>query len=302
MNELAPQQNYEGGFMTDNTRNDGGGALAKAQESKSVQEIQAALTIAQKFPRNQATAYQAIMESCKRKFLAEQAVYAYPRGTQTVSGPSIRLAEVLAQNWGNMDFGIKELESKDGFSVVEAFAWDMQTNTRNTKIFHVPHIRYSKKFGNQKLTDPRDIYELIANQGARRLRACILAVIPGDITEEAVNACERTMASDELPKEDRIRKLINAFKEVDVKVEHLEKRLNHKMDATSEAELVTLRNIYKSLKDGFAAREDFFDIGGPVVEGEGGIKDLISNKAKPKMPPVTNAPVDKETGEVYEKK
>jgi len=33
---------------------------------------------------------------------AEVASYEYPRGNEKVSGPSIRLAEVLAQCWGNM--------------------------------------------------------------------------------------------------------------------------------------------------------------------------------------------------------
>lgn len=298
-NELATQNT--GGFLS-NAPAVESNAMAKSQESKSVQEIQAALTIAQKFPRNQAQAYQNIMEACKRKFLAEQAVYAYPKGNQTVSGPSIRLAEVLAQNWGNMDFGIREISQVDGASIVEAFAWDMQTNTRSTKIFHVPHIRHTKK-GSYKITDPREIYEMCANQGARRMRACILAVIPGDLTEEAVLACEKTMASNDTPKADRIRSLINAFQELDVSVELLEKRLNHKMDATSESELVTLRNIYKSLKDGFAQREDFFDIGPAVAieASESSIDDLVKNKAKPKVQ-TTAVNVDKETGEVTEVK
>lgn len=258
-------------------------ALANAQESKAVQEIQAALTVAQKCPRSQAKAFENIMESCQRPFLAEQAMYAYPRGNQVVTGPSIRLAEVLAQNWGNMISGIRELSQSEGVSEVEAYAWDLQTNFQCNKIFHVPHERHTKQ-GKKRLTDPRDIYELIANQGARRLRACILAVIPGDIVEAAVKKCESTLSSGKEPLGDRIRKLINAFNEMDVKVEHLEERLGHKIEVTSEAELVTLRAIYKSLKDGMASREDFFTIGGiQSIESTNAIKDLISNKSKPKI-------------------
>ncbi|MDT1904179.1 hypothetical protein FPK34_26285, partial [Acinetobacter baumannii] len=78
------------------------------------------------------------------------------------------------------------LSSENGESTVEAFAWDVETNTRQTKVFQVPHIRYTRN-GSKKLTDPRDIYELVANNGARRLRACILGVIPGDVIDDAVN-------------------------------------------------------------------------------------------------------------------
>ena len=54
--------------------------------------------------------------------------------------------------------------------------------------------------------------------------------------------------------------MISAFDEYGVKIEHLEKRLGHNIDATIPAEIVTLKSIYKSLKDGMAKREDFFEI------------------------------------------
>lgn len=234
-------------------------SLAQAQAHKAVQEIQAALTIAASRPRNQAVAFQRIMQACDRPVLAEHAIYTYPRGGQVTSGPSIRLAEVLAQNWGNISFGIREISQKNGVSEVEAFAWDLETNVQATKIFQVAHLRYTKQ-GVKVLTDPRDIYETIANNGARRLRACLLAVIPGDIVDAAVARCEQTLSSGKEPLSKRVKKLISAFNDVQVKVEHIEKRLGHNLDAITENELVTLRGIYKSLKDGVAERDAFFDI------------------------------------------
>ncbi len=284
--------------------------LAHAQASKAVQEIQAALTIAAARPRNNAAAFQRIMEACDRPFLAESAIYTYPKGKTTVTGPSIRLAEVLAQNWGNLSVGIREISQSDGVSEVEAFAWDLETNFQETKIFHVSHVRHTKQ-GSYKVTDPREIYEMVANNGARRLRACILSVIPGDIVDAAVDRCQKTMSSGKEPIGERIKKLISAFNEVGVKVEHIEKRLGHNMDATVEAEMVVLRGIYKSLKDGMAKREDFFEIGGVASEGQAteSMKDLLANKSKPntaKTTPLPPEPVDntvkeffdEETGEV----
>ena len=75
-------------------------------------EIQSAMVIAKKFPRNETVAISRIMQACERLSLAESALYAYPRGGTTVSGPSIRLAEALAKNWSNIDFGVIELEQK----------------------------------------------------------------------------------------------------------------------------------------------------------------------------------------------
>lgn len=216
------------------------------------------MVIAKKFPRDETSAFNRIMNACKRKTLAETACYAYPRGGETVTGPSIRLAECMAQNWGNIDFGIVELEQKAGESQVMAYAWDLETNTRQTKIFTVKHERKAKGQIKQ-LDDPRDIYELTANQGARRLRACILGVIPGDVVESAVEACETTLKSgSKEPLIDRARKMVAAFGDYGVTQGMIESRLGHKLDAVSEQELVNLRKIFVSLKDGAAKREDFF--------------------------------------------
>lgn len=237
--------------------------------TRQAQEVQAAMVIAKKFPRDEVESYNRIMRACQRKSLAEQSMYEYPRGGTKVTGPSIRLAEAMAQNWGNLDFGIIELEQKNGESQVMAYAWDLETNTRQTKIFNVPHIRGTKK-GNIPLTDPRDIYELVANQGARRVRACILGVIPGDVIDSAIDECKKTLAGgNKEPLIDRVRKGIKLFEDnFSVTLEMLEKYIGCKSEAFSEHDMIRLNNVYKSLRDGMAKREDYFEIALPVDEKE----------------------------------
>lgn len=235
------------------------GVTAQAEVSRAAQEVQAALVIAKKFPRDPNTAYTKIIESCKRLSLAQRAVYKYPRGGEVVTGPSIRLAEVLAQAYGNLDFGIRELERKNGASLAESYCWDMETNLRVTKQFEVPHEIQLKGGKKKRLTDPRDVYEHVANNGARRLRACILGVIPGDIVESAVDQCKKTVAKgDGEPLGDRIRKMVAAFKEFGVSQEMIEEKLGHSVDLTTAEELVDLVAVYTALKDKQAKRSDFF--------------------------------------------
>ncbi|HDY6515851.1 TPA: hypothetical protein RRC01_006467, partial [Pseudomonas aeruginosa] len=99
------------------------------EQSRAVTEAQGKLILAKKFPRDEALAYSKIMNSCSRPTLAASGEYAYPRGGQTVSGPSIRLAEELARCWGNIEYGIRELSRQQGNSEMEAYAWDLETNT-----------------------------------------------------------------------------------------------------------------------------------------------------------------------------
>ena len=235
--------------------------------SRQAQEVQAAMVIAKKFPRDEVQSFNRIMRACQRKTLAEQAMYEYPRGNTKVTGPSIRLAEAMAQNWGNLDYGIIELEQKNGESQVMAYAWDLETNTRQTKIFSVPHIRSTKK-GNVTLTDPRDIYEAVANQAARRVRACILGIIPSDVVDAAVDRCNETLrGAYKEPLVDRVRTMAEVFeKEFSVNISMIEKYLGCKRDSFSENDFVRLKKVYRALRDGMAKREDYFEIGLPVTD------------------------------------
>jgi hypothetical protein len=209
-----------------------GGALVEVAIQREVAEIQAAMSIAKKFPRNQAQATDRILIACQRPTLAEGALYTYARGGSNITGPSIRLAEAIAQQWGNLQFGIRELEQRIGESTVEAYAWDLETNTRQVKIFQVKHVRHTKK-GAYNLYDPRDIYELVANQGARRLRACVLGVIPGDVVEAAVTQCESTLHAKADISPEAIQKMVGVFKEAGVTREMIEKRIQRKLDSMS---------------------------------------------------------------------
>lgn len=229
--------------------------------TRQAQEVQAAMMIAKKFPRNEFESFNRIMTACKRKGLAEKSMYEYPRGDTRVTGPSIRLAEAMAQSWGNIDFGVIELEQKNGESQIMAYAWDLETNTRQTKIFSVPHVRSTRK-GNVPLNDPRDIYEIVASQGARRLRACILGVIPGDVVESAISQCEKTLIGDgKEPLTDIIRTVAGTFEtEYGVTVQMLEKFIGCKIESFTMQNLIRLKKVYVSLKDGMARREDYFEM------------------------------------------
>lgn len=255
-------------------------AMVMIEQSRAVQEVQAALVIAKRFPRDHATVYTRIMTACKRHVLASKAMYAYPRAGQTITGPSIRLAEVMAQNYGNLDFGIREIERRNGVSIAESYCWDMETNTRQTKVFEVPHEMQLKNKTKKVLTDPRDIYEIVANNGARRLRACILGIIPVDIVDAAVNQCKATLIKGNgQTLEDRVRAIVLAFKDAGVSQEMLEKKLGHKIELTTAEEVVELTAIGVSLRDKQAKRSDFFDYPDEEVKANA---ETVINKLKGK--------------------
>jgi len=262
-------------------------ALANTDQNRAVAEVQAAMVVARSNPRNQVEAMDRILNACTRPSLAATAVYSYARGGTDITGPSIRLAETVASEWGNLQYGVREISQEDSTSTVQSYCWDVETNVRREVTFQVSHYRHTKDGKKKLLTDPRDIYEMIANQGARRLRACILAVIPGDVVEAAVSQCETTLHATADVSPEGVKKLVDAFAAIGLTKEQLEARIQRRIDSIQPAQVVAIRKIYVSIKDGLSTKDEWFDDIKPKTKT---VDDLLN---APKV-------VDINTGEMIE--
>jgi hypothetical protein len=255
-------------FLMPASRESGGGSIAQEKSSRAVAEVQAAMAIAKRFPRDEVAAMDRIKNACARPKLAEEAMYSYKRGGTDITGPSIVLAKAIAQQWGNLKYGVVEIDQENGESTVEAFAWDLETNTHESRTFHVPHIRTTKT-ASTALTDPRDIYETVANNASRRLRACLLGVIPNDVVQEAIAACEQTLSTKCDVGPESQKKLVAAFREIGVSREQIEKRIQCRIDAIKPAQMVQLRKIFASIRDEASTIADWFEATAGTGSGSG---------------------------------
>lgn len=229
-----------------------------AAVARATQEIQAALVIAQRCPRDQIKVKAKILEACQRKELAELSEYEYSRGGTRITGPTIDLLRAIANRWGNIRWGWTETDRRQGESSVRCFAWDCESNGQSERTFTVKHWRDTQG-GGYALSDERDIYELLANMASRRVRACLEEVIDADVVSAALDQCHQTLKSGEkTPLVDRAVKMIVPFMEFGVTQGMIELRLGNKLDAVSENQLASLRRVYKALKDGVGKREDYF--------------------------------------------
>lgn len=229
------------------------------EASRAIAEAQGKLVIAKRFPRDEVEAYAKAMEACQRPTMAAKAFYSFPRGGQTVEGPTIRFAEELARCWGNIDYGIKELSQDDGKSEMQAYAWDLETNAQSVQNFTNPHQReQGKKMVN--LTSQRDIYENNANMATRRLRSRILAILPSWFVEDAIEECKKTLAGrNDTPLIDRVKKMVVAFAKIGVTQEQIEKRLKKKIDTMNADDFVEYTGIYNAIKQGESKIAEWFE-------------------------------------------
>lgn len=236
------------------------GQATAVEQARAVAEVQAAIVVAQQCPRDLVSAREQMLESCSQKALAERAFFRYARGGSQISGPSIHLAREIARCFGNLQYGISELRRDDehGQSEMQAWAWDVQTNTRSSTTFIVPHGRDTQK-GRRILTDLRDIYENNANNGARRLREQIFAVVPAWFAEQAKDRCQRTIEDGGgVPLAERVAKSIDAFAGLGVSERQLEDRLGKKSGQWDARDVAQLLVVFTSLQRGEVTREQEF--------------------------------------------
>jgi hypothetical protein len=226
---------------------------------RAIAEAQGQMALAKRFPRDLTAAHAELMLACKSPAFAGVAFYSKPQGGSTVTGPSIRMAEQIAQVYGNFQYGHRELSRDDSKSEVEVFAWDMEKNNYVKRQLTVLHVRDTRE-GPKKLRDQTDIDMKINNVASKQSRGLILAMMPKWLVEEAVQDCRKTIAgNNEEPLEVRVRKMTQAFAKFGVKPQHLEKYLGHTLDEVLLDELVDLQGVYNSLRDGTPASDIFGD-------------------------------------------
>lgn len=220
------------------------------EQSRAAAEVQAAVVVAQQCPRNVQAAIAEMTQVCRNTRLAEKAFFSYPKGKSTVSGPSVFLARELARIWGNLQHGLIEMRRDDqyGESEMQAFAWDVEKNSRVSTTFIVPHKR-DKRGGAEKLTELREIYENNANNGARRVRQAIFAVLPHWFVEDAIETCRQTLQDGggvPLPK--RVANAVSKFENIGVTIDQLETRVGRPSRKWTEHDVVELAITFQSIE------------------------------------------------------
>lgn len=243
----------------DQIRPNGGAASesTKVEQTRAVAEVAAAVHAAITFPRSEDRVREEMLKLCSNYTVAQRAFYEVPnRG----SGLSVHIARELLNVWGNADSDVRELSRDDvaGQSEVVAVCWDKQRNVRTSRTFIVPHAKMVKK-QRQEITDINEVYLNNQNIGARAVRECILATLPGWYVAEAEEKLRETLTrGNGLTIEQRREEAVAAFTSLRVTAAQLEQRVKRKYDQWQPEDIAELERVYISVtRDGIAIT-DFF--------------------------------------------
>lgn len=226
------------------------GQSTAVEQSRAVAEVQASVLIADSRPRDIDDCRTRLRVTCEMPTTAEEAFYSFQRANKTINGPTVVLAREIAACWTNISHGTRELARHHGYSEMNSWAWDLETNTRASFDFHVMHVRDTQEHGPKPLTTQRDIRESNQADAGRSLREAIFNVVPRWFTEEAVSICHATLEKDagELPA--RVDAAVKMFEELGIPLERLAARLGKAKSQWTVFDLAQLKSTYRLVSRG----------------------------------------------------
>lgn len=208
------------------------------------------VSTAKAYPRNLSRVKNNVVAlSTMDKKTAESCSYALPRGGKPITGPSVHLARILAQQYGNMRAEAKVVEITDKQVVSRGTAWDLESNYAVAF-----EVRRSISGKNGRYAD--DMITVTGNAAnAIAYRNAVLAVIPKGITDAAYNAAQDLITgdlSDEAKLIARRKKALDFYRdEYDIKESEVLKMLGKQSVSQIKADQIKiLISTEQALKDG----------------------------------------------------
>jgi hypothetical protein len=228
------------------------GQATQIEQSRVIAEVEAAVLMAHRFPRDMPDVRRRLTEVCKDPYLANRAFYVQRRTGGEVTGLTVHLARAMAVGYRNMQANVVELERDLARrqSQMMAYAWDLENNVRVSTTWIVEHRRDVQK-SIVDIENLSGIYENNANQSARRLREQIVALLPPSLVKMCVDTCRATVKDGGgVPMSQRVAKILELFEELSVTRGMLERRLRRAAGEWIPRDIAELQVVFESLTDG----------------------------------------------------
>lgn len=159
------------------------------QQDKATVDIQVSTSHA--WPRNMKKSIEnALAIVTMDRETASTCTYSVPRGGKPITGPSVHMAKILAQTFGNMRIQAKVVGVDNKQVTCQAIAWDLETN-----LAIQVEVKRSIMGKNGRFSD--DMVNVTSNAGnAIALRNAILSVIPRAVVDKVYKAAIQTITGD----------------------------------------------------------------------------------------------------------
>jgi len=217
------------------------------------------ISTAKAYPRNVKRALDnSIIMATMDTETAQTCSYSLPRGGKTISGASVHLAKILAQNWGNLRVEAKVISIEPKQITSQAVAFDLENNLAiKVEVKRSIVDRTGKRFND-------DMIVVTGNAGnSIALRNAILSVIPKAIVDKVYNEAKNKITgdiSDKTKLMDKRKQVLDGFKDVYgvSEAEVLKVIGKASIEHIDSDNIVTLIGIAQAIKDGDTSVDDMF--------------------------------------------
>lgn len=219
--------------------------------------IDTQIMTAKSFPRDLKKCMENILETATiDSDIAESCFYVLPPRSgqqESIKGPSVRLAEICASFWGNLQVGTKVISNDGRHIVVEGWAWDLERNLKFSS-----EISKSIKTKEGKTYTASMQATTIAAASSIALRNAIFKIVPQVFVEKAYKKCmEITQNENEFNK--RRSKTFERMIALGVNKEIILDFYKIKtIDEITPDQLTEIIGIGTSIKEGYIKKEEAF--------------------------------------------
>lgn len=256
------------------------------------------VSTAKQYPRSiSRCANNAVAIATMDKDTAQSCGYALPRGGKPITGPSVHLAKIIAQQYGNLRAEAKVVEITDKQVVSRGTAWDLENNYAVS--FEVRRSIVGKN-GNRFSDDMITVTGNAANSIA--YRNAIFGIVPKSITDKAYKAAQHLITGDLSDEEKLIKRRDGAIKHFTDTYGITEEEViklcgKHTVNQIQADEIALLLGFAQSLKDGDTTVEELM---APFRKGKTKTKGASAKSFDEDAIEDAEA-VDIETGEVKDR-
>lgn len=263
-------------------------------------EIDQQIATAHQFPRSISRATANILSLVTiDEQSAEECNYALPRGGKPITGPSVRLAEIVASQYGNCRIGARvvHVDRVEKFVEAEGVFLDLEMNTATTARVRRRIVdKYGKLYNDDMIIVTGNAACSIAKRNA------ILGGVPKAVWRKAYDAALATIKGDVKTLTERRASMLKAFAAFGVKPEQLFAALAiGGIDDITLETMPVLIGMHGALKSGEATVEEMFGgaapAGGERKNLRGKLEDVASGgKAKEAEKPKSEKPKEEAEG------
>ncbi|NMA74464.1 MAG: hypothetical protein GX963_09965 [Bacteroidales bacterium] len=238
------------------------------------------VTTAKRFPRNLARVRDnSIALVTMDKETASSCSYALPRGGKPITGPSVHLARILAQQYGNIRAEARVVNITDTEVVSRGTAWDLENNYAVAFEVRRSIVGRSGRFSNDMITVTGNAANAISYRNA------VLSIIPKGIVDAAYNAAQNLVTGDLSSEEKLIARRTKAIKhfndEYGITEDEILKLIGkHTVAQIKVNEIQVLLGMEQSLKDGDTTVEELLKDIRTVAEDASKAKNAYEAKSK----------------------